>query len=585
MKYSSIPSAQMLLTHFKEQGVKNIIISPGSRNAPLTISFSEHPYFSCFSVVDERCAAFFALGMAMQLQEPVAVLCTSGSALLNYYPAVAEAFFSQIPLIVVSADRPPHKIDIGDGQTIRQEHVFARHIAYEANLLIDVAHATDKLKKENSSLFKEGTSVQELQEDINQRNANELQEAFQVLYNTSQPIHINIPFEEPLYDTVETLYADSTTLKKIRKQPLESVPLEGYQQLWQKAQKKMIIVGVQTPNYIEQEILNSLGDDPSVIVFTETTSNIHHPNFFYSIDAIIAPIEKSKEKEVLFATLQPEILITFGGLIVSKKIKAFLRTFKPKHHWHVGELGANDTFFSLSHHFKTNENSFFRELLQNSSSSKSSYKSFWANRKQQYKLKRAAYLEQIPFSDMVAFHHILKSIPKAYQLHLANSSTVRYAQLFDLDPSLEVYCNRGTSGIDGSSSTAVGASVYYKKPSVLITGDVSFFYDSNAFWNAYIPATFRVILINNEGGGIFRILPGAEESDNFRTYFETHHQLTAEHLCKMYNIKYLHATDEVSLTDRLADLYQPSEIPVLLEITTPRLINDKILRSYFDFIS
>ena len=194
-------------------------------------------------------------------------------------------------------------------------------------------------------------------------------------------------------------------------------------------------------------------------------------------------------------------------------------------------------------------------------------------------------MEQIPFSDMVAFHHILKSIPKAYQLHLANSSTVRYAQLFDLDPSLEVYCNRGTSGIDGSSSTAVGASVYYKKPSVLITGDVSFFYDSNAFWNAYIPATFRVILINNEGGGIFRILPGAEESDNFRTYFETHHQLTAEHLCKMYNIKYLHATDEVSLTDRLADLYQPSEIPVLLEITTPRLINDKILRSYFDFIS
>ena len=132
--YSDIPSAQTLVLYFQSVGIKNIVISPGSRNAPLTLSFTKNPFFKCFSIVDERCAGFFALGMAQQLNEPVAVVCTSGSALLNYYPAVAEAFYSDIPLIVVSADRPNHKIDIGDGQTIRQDNVFKRHIGYSANL-------------------------------------------------------------------------------------------------------------------------------------------------------------------------------------------------------------------------------------------------------------------------------------------------------------------------------------------------------------------------------------------------------------------------------------------------------------------
>ena len=118
MTYSDIPAAQTLILYFKARGVKNIVISPGSRNAPLTISFTKNPFFKCFSIVDERCAAFFAMGMAQHLREPVAVICSSGSALLNFYPAVAEAYYSDIPLIVVSADRPSYRIDIGDGQTI-----------------------------------------------------------------------------------------------------------------------------------------------------------------------------------------------------------------------------------------------------------------------------------------------------------------------------------------------------------------------------------------------------------------------------------------------------------------------------------
>lgn len=131
---SDILHAQQVLLLFKKRGVQHIVISPGSRNAPLTISFTNDSFFKCYSIVDERCASHFAMGIAQQLKQPVAVVCTSGSALLNYYPAVTEAFYSEIPLIVLSADRPPHKIDIGDGQTIRQQHVYANHILYDTHL-------------------------------------------------------------------------------------------------------------------------------------------------------------------------------------------------------------------------------------------------------------------------------------------------------------------------------------------------------------------------------------------------------------------------------------------------------------------
>ena len=223
----------------------------------------------------------------------------------------------------------------------------------------------------------------------------------------------------------------------------------------------MVLVGVNDPNKIEQAFLDILANDPSVIVLTETTSNLHHPNFFPSIDSILVPIEKSEEKEELFLKLQPDVLLTFGGLIVSKKVKAFLREYKPKQHWHVDRVKAYDTFFSLTHHFKMDVNMFLGKCLSQTEPVQSDYFSFWNAIKKEYQVKRKAYMSQIGFSDMLAFQHISETIPEDYQLQLANSSTVRYAQLFDLKPSLEVFCNRGTSGIDGSTSTAIGASVFY----------------------------------------------------------------------------------------------------------------------------
>ena len=166
-------------------------------------------------------------------------------------------------------------------------------------------------------------------------------------------------------------------------------------------------------------------------------------------------------------------------------------------------------------------------------------------------------------------------------MHIANSAAIRYAQLFELPPAVAVYCNRGTSGIDGSTSTAIGAAVVADKPVTFISGDLSFFYDSNALWNAYTPNNFKVVLVNNQGGGIFRILPGDKHHPDFCTYFETVHGLSAEKLCALYGWEYYAANDQESLEKQLGGAFSRVSKPALLEVTTPRTLNDELLLDYF----
>ncbi|WP_026809222.1 2-succinyl-5-enolpyruvyl-6-hydroxy-3-cyclohexene-1-carboxylic-acid synthase [Arenibacter latericius] len=584
MKYSIIPSSQTVVYHCKARGIKNIIISPGSRNAPLTIGFTEDPYFNCFSIVDERCAAFFAMGIAQQLKEPTVVLCTSGSALLNYYPAISEAFYSDIPLVVISADRPPYKVDIGDGQTIRQEDVFKNHIAFSANLKLDVSHATEKVLKYDAPNLS-GRNIDEAQLAVQEFNDTVLDKALNLVCNQNSPIHINVPFEEPLYEVAtEPTLTPKVNFKNEESRELDSEYLHACIEVWNRAKRKIVLVGVNSPNTVDQKYLELLAMDPSVIVLTECTSNLHHPNFFPSIDSIIAPIEKSPKKEELFKELQPEVVLTFGGLIVSKKIKAYLREYSPTYHWHIDVQKAPNTFFSLTHHFKTDPNTFFGKLLNKSLVSKSAYQQYWSKAKEHYINRREQYMKEIPFSDMLAFNHLMGSVPNNYQLQLGNSSAIRYAQLFDLDSSVSVFCNRGTSGIDGSTSTAIGAALYAEAPTLLISGDLSFLYDSNALWIKYIRPDFRIIVINNSGGGIFRILPGKEKSDNFETFFETTHQIDLSQIAKTYNFDFISVADETSLESELDQFYAKSHRPKIMEIKTPRLLNDEILLGYFDFI-
>ena len=542
--------AQQVILLCKLKEIQHIVISPGSRNAPLTIGFTNDPFFKSYAIVDERCAAFFALGIAQKSKQPVALVCTSGSALLNYYPAIAEAFYSGVPLVILSADRPDYLVGIGDGQTINQPEVYKNHIQYSANL----KHVTED-KTDNY-------------------NENEINKALNISLLENGPVHINIPFEEPLYDLIED-YNVNVHNVLLNNKANDIGDTSEYRSIWNASKRKMILVGVNTPNEISNTVIKYLASDHSTIVFTEATSNIHHDSFFPSIDKIIASLSEEEFKQ-----LQPDILLTFGGMIVSKKIKAFLRKYQPKHHWHIDERKANNTFFCLSKHFKTSVNNFFNTI--DVKQVESTYRSYWETVKIKKQKKHDAYLKTIEFTDLKVFDVILKSIPNEINLQLSNSSTIRYAQLFSLNESLQVYCNRGTSGIDGSTSTAIGSAIVSKTPTVLITGDLSFLYDSNALWNDYIPNDFRIILINNTGGGIFRILRGHKNTKNFDTYFETTHNLTAEHLCKMYNFDYKIVDNERSLKLALKNFYRKDETPKLLEIITPRSLNDQILIEYFN---
>jgi len=549
-QYPKNDLAQLLIASCVAHNIEHVVVSPGSRNAPLTIGFSNHSNIKMYSIVDERSAAFFGLGMAQQIQKPVAIVCTSGSALLNYYPAIAEAFYSNIPLIVISADRPSHLIDIGDGQTIRQANVFENHILESINL--------------DGSLNIEGSILEMLHETI---SISKLQKG---------PVHINIPFEEPLYETQSEMLVLENVVDNVEEIPLEVDELQKYADVWNKATKKIVLVGEHFPDELLQIQLTHLTKDPSVLVLIENTANVSHAKFINSIDKLIFPLEEFELEQ-----FKPDVLLTLGGLIVSKKIKQHLRKFQPKVHWHVDAKRAFDTFFCLKHHFKISAQLFFSQFFFLTKPKKSDFQQFWLAKKTIRLKRHEHFINNCKFSDLKVFDILLKSIHENTQLQLSNSAVIRYSQLFDIGKKVQVFCNRGTSGIDGSTSTAIGAALVSTNNTLFITGDISFFYDSNALWNNYIPVGFRIIIVNNRGGGIFRFIPGPQNS-NALDYFETPHELTAEHLCKMHKFEYYKVSNEQELNNELFNFYETSKQPKLLEVFTPREENDKILKAYFN---
>ncbi|MCS4239752.1 2-succinyl-5-enolpyruvyl-6-hydroxy-3-cyclohexene-1-carboxylate synthase [Myroides gitamensis] len=547
MVYPTIPLAQSIIELCKAKKLTNVVISPGSRNAPLTIGFTNDPFFTCYSIADERCAAFFGMGLAQQTRIPTILVCTSGSALLNYYPAVAEAFYSQIPLIVLSADRPLHKIDIGDGQTIRQQNVYQNHILYSANLT----------------------------EDANSTNDQLINTAINTAITSQGPVHINAPFEEPLYQTTEQL-----SVNPIVEEPLfpalPAVDYDYYAKQWNKATKKLILVGSLAPHTLTDDVIAKLTADGSTLFLAETISNIQAPGVINAIDRLVIPMD-----DEALQNLQPDILLTFGGMVVSKKIKQFLRQYAPKQHWHVDMLRHYDTYDCLTDRICTDAQSFLTQLTANTQPISSTYSS-WANaimvaRNTQHK----QLLQNAIFSDFTALDYIVSQLPKNSQIQVSNSAVIRYVQLLPVDSSIAVFCNRGTSGIDGCTSTALGASIGSGKSTVLLTGDISFFYDSNALWNAYVPKDFKIVLINNGGGGIFRTLPGHQENEVFNTYFETTHQHTAQHLAAMYDWAYFQADTTEALSTQTQAFFNTSDKPAILEVNTPTLLNDEVFKKYY----
>lgn len=552
--YSNKLSVQLIGEVLYRYGITDIILSPGSRNAPLTIHFTNHQEYTCYSIVDERSAAFFALGMAQSKKKPVAICCTSGTASANYYPAIIEAFYQNIPIVVLTADRPENYVDIFDGQTIRQKNMYSNHIYGSYQL-----------------------SESESEESITQ-NFLDLKKALNTCVLKSGPIHINIPFSEPLYEQTDQIEISFEKLTL----PEKNYNSDKYKPLfstWNNFSKKMILVGMQQPNSELNQLLEKLAEREDTIILTEVTSNLNSSKFYPNIDRYMFPFG-----EETLDDYKPELLLTIGQNIVSKKIKDFLRKSKLKAHWHLDEYWHPDTYFSLTEKIEENPVIFLKELVKVPPVT-SSYSLLWKQLKDERQLRHNDFIKNLPFSDLRVIKTLDEKIPDTYNLQISNSSMIRYAQLFNFDSKNKIFCNRGASGIDGATSTAVGFAVADSHPTLLITGDIGFFYDSNALWNKYIPNTFRIILVNNGGGDIFKIIPGPDSSNSLEEYFVTRHNRTARLMAQEYNFEYIQAHNQEELLKQLDSFFLSSEKPKLLEINTINQPNSRILREYFNYLN
>jgi 2-succinyl-5-enolpyruvyl-6-hydroxy-3-cyclohexene-1-carboxylate synthase len=560
----ALSSDKKVVSHLVEQcvahGLKHIVCSPGSRNAPLVIAFDEHPDVECYVVHDERSAAFVALGMMQQLSAPVAVVCTSGSAVANYYPAVVEAYYQCLPLVVITADRPAAWIDQGDGQTIKQHEVFGAHVRYNANFSDsqDNSEGLWMLEREVSIAFSEGNGA------------------------WKGPIHFNVGLSEPLYGTVEKAEITPRLIHLEKGKFTFSTEQSGWMKQKLEVSRILVLCGQLEPDPLLNKLLLEFGEHPSVAIVVENTSNLEGKQFVNCIDRTLNAISEDE-----IEAFRPDVLITLGGAIVSKRIKAFFRKNKPHMHWKVGfEFPYMDTFQCLTHSFQASPKDFLEQLnLLRLNLNKFNFGSKWKQRDFEVQGRMPAFLANAPYSDLKVFDELLDYLPESCHLHMANSSVVRYCQLFDPIRGVRYWSNRGTSGIDGSSSTAVGAAWIAKKDlHVLITGDVSFFYDSNALWNKYLGANLRIILINNSGGGIFRIIPGPDKSPQLETYFEAQHKQQAKEICQAFHVDYLSIANLNDMDNVMREFYTYKEDgrPKLLEIFTPTEENSGVLTSFFE---
>ncbi len=558
MELSAKKGVQQLVLALAELGVREVVICPGSRNAPFTLSFHRHPAFNCSSIRDERSAAFYALGKAIETNQPVVIVCTSGSAALNFAPAIAEAYYQRIPLIVITADRTKEWTDQGDGQTINQTNLYQNYIRKSYELKGDATTSEELWNIQRS-----------------------VSEAWAIATTINKgPVHFNVPLSEPLYETAQISVSPQIFRSQHVSNTLTSADYQALATQWVNSPKIMLLIGQSKKDEELQQVLNQLVTWNNLIVFTESTSNVTHADFIENIDRSITNMEEEEKKEV-----QPDLLITIGGAIVSKRIKTLLRKYSPKSHWNIDTWDSTmDTYQSLSLAIPTEAAYFFSNLLPYLQPVNSTYKANMRQYHQQYQQRHQQFLPTAAYSDLKVFDAIYSSLPKHYHVHFSNSSPIRYSQLFDNSTIESIWCNRGTSGIDGCTSTAVGnAAAAKEKDFLLITGDVAFMYDINALWNEEKVNNLKIIVINNSGGGIFRIIPGPDKVPELEKYFETTMQQNVEHIAAQYQWDYMKINKEEALLPTLHDFFNSSS-RCILEIFTDNQQNSIVLEQYWEFL-
>jgi 2-succinyl-5-enolpyruvyl-6-hydroxy-3-cyclohexene-1-carboxylate synthase len=523
-------------------------------------------------VIDERSAAFIALGKASITERPVVLVCTSGTALLNYAPAVAEAYYRKVPLIVVSADRPMEWIDQDDSQTLRQYEALANYVKGNYNIPADCSSST-------------------MQWYVNRVVNDALLTA---VTGRCAPVHINIQLDAPLSGVSDDVTTRWTRRSIDMISPSATLSPTDVQRLTGElaaARKVLIIAGFHNPNVRLRGLLERLTMRGNIAVMTETISNVYSSRFINGIDSVLCTLSEEQLDE-----LRPDVVITFGGAIVSRFIKQYLRRKTPAAHWHVGVSDTTiDCFQALTRRIDMDAEPFFAEvveaiekvasdtdMLHSAEHRATSYYDAWRACDAIAGEIHNRYVAAAPWSDLRAVATLLKHMPCDTSLQLSNGTSVRYAQLFPPLQCRRTDCNRGVSGIDGSTSTAIGAaSAQPEAMTLLLTGDMSAQYDVGALAAPCIPPTFRMAVLCNGGGGIFRFIDATRTLPILNRYLVAERRFPLKELAGAYGFKYMEVDSEEALLRTLPSFFAPSDAPVILAIHTPGEVSADILREYF----
>lgn len=541
----STPVIQEIFGLLSRYGVRHVVCSPGSRNAALLTEADACVELHKHVVVDERSAAFIAAGIAMTSHSPVALVCTSGSALLNYAPAVAECYYQGLPLIVISADRPHEWIDQDDSQTIRQPG--ALHNITKNWYDLDGENRSETYLWYANRILNEGLQL--------------------ALKPKAGPVHFNIHLSG---NTAHS--STDCEERKVRKveviSPLPRLDKAEINRLAEMAvgKKILFVAGFLLPDKAMQKAVAILNSLPNVCVKAETVSNLHLPSDCYVIDRILFPAG-DKEKE----ELRPDILITAGGALISRKLKEFLREFPPVEHW---SLSCSDTlidcFCALTSKIEASTapfiQSFAKRLKRLSAASKTipQYDEVWKKAAERFGTPP----RNLPWCDYKALESVLNALPRNTNLFLSNGTSVRYGQIIPYPVSHATFSNRGVSGIEGSTSVAVGASMVYNGLTCLITGDMSFGYDLAGLASGLENERLRIVVLDNGGGDIFRFIPATRTLAIREHYLAAKRETEIGLLADAFQFIYYYADSEAALQNVLDEFFSPLPRPAILHIDT-----------------
>ena len=520
-------------------GISGVVISPGSRNAPLIRAFVSYNV-KIYSVIDERSAAYFALGIALQTKIPAVLICTSGTAVLNYAPAVAEAFYQQVPLLVLTADRPPEAIYQNENQTIFQEAVYGKNC------------------KKAFTLHCEPETEDDLHNAIDISS-----EAYQLCVSGNKgPVHINIPLREPLYDALPVPgELSNLNVKEPGILPHEQLDKE----LFKNNSTVLFVIGQHEKNTRLQDVVNGLLRR-NFVIYAEPISNIQGKGIFTSGGFISDKLPN------------PDVVIFTGGQVVSKQMNIYLKSLK-------------DTLFiqfsysermhqPFNHSCKMIKGEMYQSAnILNKLEPDANFNNAWQSELNKWRQKRDLYINEIPFSDITCAQELSKHIQKNAVIFLGNSSAIRYMQMFDLSAD-EVFANRGTSGIDGSLSTTVGIANGTNKNVFAILGDISFLYDSNGLWNNYLPGNLKIIVFNNGGGEIFKLINDPENIKDILPYQQTRQNIELAKLCAVYGVEYFEVKENKDFSDAFAKFSFEMKNPALMEIKSSSVENALTFKNF-----